>query len=380
VPNIASDNCVGVCIVCDLDGFSGRLIFDDSPVDSVCGNDIYLENPQWIGFVAGSTSISFEIFTSSCTGTNGIQAAITKNCSRTQMLACNVGSPNSANQSIILTASMLNIGQPYQLVIDGVNGAICSYQLVILGGSVYSPETTLPNLVVCPDDLPFVWDEEPNTIINAPGTYNLISSKYDNQYECDSIVKQTIIVKPYQAINYETYTLCPSDCITIDNETFCEEGDYEIHYQTPDGCDSVRYIVIEKLVVEAIAQQPDTLTCLRRLVTLNGNASTNAVGCTYRWENSLGETISNIKTAVVSDAGIYKLIVGRPLGANICYDTASVNVISIQIYPTAFVTLPAPITCSNLQTQLMGSGSSGPQFSFVWETPIGGNIVAGAIH
>jgi hypothetical protein len=378
VPNIVADNCVSSCIVCDLDGFTGRLINDASPLDSICGNSIYLENPQWVGFVAGSTAITFQIFSSFCTSTQGIQAAITKNCGTT-MIACNAGSSNSANQSLVITATMLTIGKPYQLVIDGYNGAICSYQVTILGGSVYAPVTTLPDKVVCPEDLPFVWNEEPNTVINAPGTYNLTSSAYENQYACDSLVKQTITVMPYQNINYETYLLCPSACVTIDNHTYCEEGDYEIHYQTAAGCDSVRYIVFEKLIVEAVIQQPDTLTCLHRTVILNGNASTNATGCTYRWENSAGTIISTVKTAFVTEPGIYKLILGRPLNATtICYDTAAVNVISTQVYPTAAVAIPPPITCSNLQVQLMGSGSTGPQYSFEWETPIGGTIIAGA--
>jgi hypothetical protein len=70
------------------------------------------------------------------------------------------------------------------------------------------PPTQKPKVVFCPEDLPYIWDEEPFNVINNPGTYFLTSTTYDSYLGCDSVVKQTIEVKFPTTTNIGTKYIC----------------------------------------------------------------------------------------------------------------------------------------------------------------------------
>ncbi len=122
-----------------------------------------IENNQWIRFFAceSTVTIGFEIF--SCAGTftgTGIQAEIfeTSDCiSFNSVSDCYSTSDASAGT---LTATGLEAGQSYYLMVDGWAGDICQYQINVLSGIDTDPPTpqeVSPGeisgpTVVCPDE------------------------------------------------------------------------------------------------------------------------------------------------------------------------------------------------------------------------------------
>ncbi|MEL6276438.1 MAG: hypothetical protein AAFU03_15160, partial [Bacteroidota bacterium] len=68
--------CAEACIICDIDGFTGRNSSTDpgeAPPDFCT---FIVHNGQWIGFIAGSTDISIELSVSNCEQGFGLELGI----------------------------------------------------------------------------------------------------------------------------------------------------------------------------------------------------------------------------------------------------------------------------------------------------------------
>ncbi|MBV6654274.1 MAG: hypothetical protein KI786_10985, partial [Mameliella sp.] len=65
--------CAEACVICDIDGFTGR---HESEIPGVLPDDFctfIVHNAQWIAFQAGSTDLSIELSVSGCTLGNGLE-------------------------------------------------------------------------------------------------------------------------------------------------------------------------------------------------------------------------------------------------------------------------------------------------------------------
>jgi hypothetical protein len=134
--------CSQSCIYCDFTGFTdinNQFLPVGTPV-TVCLGAITLENPRWYGFVAGSANLTIGVEYISCNGTDGLQAAVLKDCSLP--VACLPG-PNpdlgSLGGAFTIPLSGLTVGAPYQLVLDGLNGEVCQYELSVVDGTITPP-------------------------------------------------------------------------------------------------------------------------------------------------------------------------------------------------------------------------------------------------
>ncbi|MES2763413.1 MAG: T9SS type A sorting domain-containing protein [Bacteroidota bacterium] len=104
-----------------------------SPLSSVfCGS---IENNSWYYFVATTTSVSFPITSvSGCTSSYGIQAQVyavtqtTLGCCSSFTSVSNCFNP-ATNTTGTVTATGLNIGQTYMLMVDGNSGNVCNYTI-----------------------------------------------------------------------------------------------------------------------------------------------------------------------------------------------------------------------------------------------------------
>lgn len=242
------------------------------------------------------------------------------------------------------------------------------------------PATVLSERTLCYEELPFEWEEEPNTSIVFPGTYNLTSAVYTSYLGCDSVVKQKIIAKPRKQKTLPLSRLCEGDCIEVNGSPYCDAGTYQEVATAADGCDSTVNFTIVRIANKAVVQQkPDTLTCARTSVNLTSNGSTprsNTV--TYNWINSAGQTVGTTDTVAVSAPGVYSLIVSSVGAGKYCRDTALVTVIGSTAVPNANAGAPKLLTCAITQVDLQGSGSSGSNFTYLWTASPGGNIVSGS--
>ncbi len=133
---VPGDLCPQAPILCvDIDGYCDSL--DANNINQTfpgCPSNA-LNNDEWLGFIAGSTTITMQVTMSNCEGTNGqfgMQAAIYQG-------SC--GGPAVATQcecvttNFTLSSSNFIIGQGYYLVLDGCAGDICDYSIDIISGS-----------------------------------------------------------------------------------------------------------------------------------------------------------------------------------------------------------------------------------------------------
>ena len=70
--------CAEACIICDIDGFTGR---HESDVVGVLPDDfctVVVHNAQWIAFQAASTDLTIRLTVSNCERGNGLELAIYK--------------------------------------------------------------------------------------------------------------------------------------------------------------------------------------------------------------------------------------------------------------------------------------------------------------
>ncbi|TNE58739.1 MAG: T9SS type A sorting domain-containing protein [Bacteroidetes bacterium] len=241
------------------------------------------------------------------------------------------------------------------------------------------PITNLPDLEICFEELPFFWPEEPFTIIAAPGTYTLTSTPYQSYLGCDSTVRQKIIARPRKFKILPPVWLCKDDCFTIGGFEFCDGGTYTENIPSVDGCDSLVTFTIVKIPAHAAVLPPDTLTCRDPETVLMADSTiTTGNTVTYTWLNAEGDTISTTTSATVDDAGPYYFVVSNYGGGVFCADTAVVTVPVDQDPPVADAGPNRVLNCSQPLTQLQGSGSMGPDFTYLWLAFNGGNIVSGA--
>lgn len=388
--------CFQSCIYCDLNGVTdiNNATLPPGTLQSVCFGNILLENPRWYGFVAGTTTIVFQIKPTSCSGPDGLEAAVISGCTTT--VTCSPGIPGNAGNPIIMIATGLTVGNAYQLVVDGYLGQVCNYTINILNGSTVPPPLgpigaitglnhvcpnatvqykipavanaisytwtappgssinggsnlltlpasagtmvdvkfgtlggnicvtasnacgtpvstcypvsvtplpihDIPDAVVCFEELPYTWPEQPNTVIGAPGTYTLVSTPYASYLGCDSIVRQKVKILPYKVKNLAPIFLCPGDCFNINGNSYCETGSFQETLTTANGCDSLVNFSVTIIPVHAVIQTPDTITCAKPTVPLTSVGSTPVTNTVkYHWYNPSGQLISTTTTATAT--------------------------------------------------------------------------------
>jgi gliding motility-associated-like protein len=106
----------------------------DTPGNLATVLNCSIENNQWLSFVPCEDSVAFTLSVSNCSATGGMEFAVlrTFNCQNFSVVAnCQTIAPGSFG---ILEVSNLQIGDTYYLMVDGVNGDACNWQINSLFG------------------------------------------------------------------------------------------------------------------------------------------------------------------------------------------------------------------------------------------------------
>ena len=267
-------NGTGTGFVCDLEGFcysTANVPQLNPPLGFCTGSNFVLNNPIWFSFYVNSTGmIDIDIYPSNCNG--GIQWAIYQECgSLYTPLACQ-GPPIPADQPFNISVT----AQPNQLVflvIDGANGATCTYEFDVNEGldAVYVEPATNTSLsggnIFCPgaaasfsfSGFQFATDYEwsfDGSVINsngatanynipdnmAPGTYQLCASGVN---DCDEIGESlcwdiTILPEPEVFVDRE---VCTGDQTIYYGNSY-SAGSYDFVIQGPGSCDTTHYLTV----------------------------------------------------------------------------------------------------------------------------------------
>ncbi|MEI7596026.1 MAG: gliding motility-associated C-terminal domain-containing protein [Bacteroidota bacterium] len=134
----AGDLCSNAAAICDFSGYCGNTssYYQIDIPTGFCDNCSSLftgsiENNSWLKFVASSSTASFDVNTTQCTGT-GVQMGIYSSsspCSGNWTLHSDITYTGNAQNSFTITASNLVAGNTYYIMIDGYNGAVCNYEV-----------------------------------------------------------------------------------------------------------------------------------------------------------------------------------------------------------------------------------------------------------
>ncbi len=275
-----SSTCAAACIVCNLDGFAsynegsggGQL------PPGYCTFSVH--HAEWIGFIAGSTSLSFELSVSNCSGNSGLEAGIYEgiDCQNFSLISnCETDIIN--NTTVTMTTNVpLVIGQYYWLVMDSNGGPACDFSINVTAGSTTAPApAAIPAIngptVICPG-LSVNY-----SIAAVPGGPNVnwevnnqpVGSGLSLDYQFPSAGNYQVCVEASNVCNppvslcttvvvasipptAATEIICLGDCFQApDGTPLCSPGVFSITLENWQGCDSLVNYTIQ------VIQPPTTL-------------------------------------------------------------------------------------------------------------------------
>ncbi|MCC7466439.1 MAG: hypothetical protein IT261_09230, partial [Saprospiraceae bacterium] len=139
----SGDNC-GSPIICEnLDGYCNTINNNNQSRPFPCCPGWTLNNDEWFGFFAGTTTISIQITPANCSpgGQQGLQGGIYD--------ACPPGNPGNGwcndnamdlqcsctEDPFTLTSTDFVVGEVYWIVLDGCSGNVCDYSIDVTQGS-----------------------------------------------------------------------------------------------------------------------------------------------------------------------------------------------------------------------------------------------------
>jgi gliding motility-associated-like protein len=371
------DTCPLAPVLCtNLDGYCDTLgninVVQNFPG---CPSNV-LNNDEWFGFVAGTTTIALLITPSDCQGTPGgqfgVQGAILEGGCSGSAIATQCG---CTTNPFTLTASNFIVGQTYYVVFDGCAGDICAFTVNVTQGSTIPSPPATPAFItgptqVCPgsvaqytvpnpDDATYTWSlngvppnvgtilgPNPNGDItvawNSEGTATICvlasNGCFNNPVPaCITVTSQNIPQTD------EYYDLCIGDCLTCAGQTLCAPGEYPVALLNYLGCDSV--------VVCHITGIPFIQTDNGQ-ITMCGPATYEVCGTNY------------------SSSGIYTTTCTNWQG---CDSTVLADVAIFD--PQANILPPASLDCSPGSTVILNGVNStfalvpGGQTLFLWAGP-----------
>ena len=143
-PPTMTSFCMDACIICDIDGFTGRhesTIVGEAPPGFAGECTFVAHNMQWIAFIAGSVDLSVALSVSNCNQGLGLEFGLYKgiNCQDYQRISnCFGGAAGivgPGDTGVITNTEPLVIGQYYFIVMDGGLGDNCDWTFSVLEGS-----------------------------------------------------------------------------------------------------------------------------------------------------------------------------------------------------------------------------------------------------
>ena len=137
-------------------------------------------------------------------------------------------------------------------------------------------------------------------------------------------------------------------------------------------------VLADTNVVVAVANAPDTLSCVVNDVTLNANGSSSSGSLSYVWTTINGMISGGQGTPnpTVSSAGTYQLLLTNISNGCSAIDFATVEQNTAP--PAISINPPDTLTCVVLSLTIQGQNSNpAGNFSYLWTANSGGNISAG---
>ncbi len=283
---VLSSTCDNACVLCyEFDG----LTFNNSITDlgeappGFCAPQLH--NTQWVGFVAGSSSITIDVTVFNCNNGDGLQIGIytTSDCNGYSLVSnCEEQVPPGTTT---FTAPNTIPGAIYFVVVDGYSGDICDFTVDVTSGIAEAPDVVgTANIIVPPAMCPggtypftstgvtgagiFEWTLEGNvigynpeeaiTMPDAPGTYEICVTP-SNPCNTGAQACTQVNVEALPDIDLGLITICQGDVFTSDGFDFSTPGPHSYTISTPEGCD--QGYTLELALTAPVYHEIDTTIC-----------------------------------------------------------------------------------------------------------------------
>lgn len=268
-PDAMTSTCLDACVVCDIDGFTGRnnLTVQGQTFSGFCTTIFH--NMSYIAFIAGTENLTINVSVSNCTIGRGIEVGIFESLdciTFSPVTDCNTDVPANGNATFENTTPLV-IGQHYYLIMDGSMGDICNWTFNVIEGSTLVGDLTTSGIIegsqeICPSlsttysttvevgatlfdwtlngveqssDLPII-----DITFPSDGIYELCVTASN---VCDEAPPScTTINVISQEPTYLVETICANDCIEVAGQILCESGQHELVVTLSNGCDSLVYL------------------------------------------------------------------------------------------------------------------------------------------
>lgn len=294
-PASMQPTCLESCVICDIDGFTGRNedvgVIGQSP-PGFCTSVVH--HMQWIGFIAGTTNLKISIKPSNCKENRGLEVGLyeSNDCVTFQRVSeCDTDIlPNSTK--IFTNTVPLTVGKHYYFVMDGNNDDVCDYVIKVVEGSTkVEPLESAPQFTgsatLC---LGETGDFEVIPLQGAvfydwivDGQKVSTGTKYSNTFTKSGIYnicleasnvcdvspqncRQITVVEPTTTVVKDT--VCFGEYVVIGADTVRNTGHFSIPLNDINGCDSI--IDLSLLVEDKLVQNTSILICQGDSVTFNG--------------------------------------------------------------------------------------------------------------
>ena len=365
-----TSTCLDACVVCDIDGFTGRnnLTIQGQTFPGFCTTIFH--NMSYIAFIAGTENLTLNVSVSNCTINRGIEVGIFESldCQTfTPVTDCNTSvAPNQTTTFSNLVP--LVIGQHYYLIMDGSAGDICDWTFDVVSGStvvgdlntsgiIEGPLENCPELLTTYTTTAEVGATMFNWTLNGVAQNDLnptidITFPTDGNYElcvtasnvCDQAPPSCTTITVSSATTYLVETLCANDCMAVAGESVCESGLYEFVLPLPNGCDST--IFLDLIILPEISSSIDINLCT-------------------------GETFA-IGDNVYSTSGVFVATIPNDAG---CDSTVTLDLTMIDCELTGTIGFTTPICHGDENGTLLFSVDNGiPPFTYDWNNISVSNI------
>lgn len=233
-------------------------------------------------------------------------------------------------------------------------------------------------------------DEEEFATICAPSCYDFHNQTYCNSgtytrnllsaQGCQYTATLYLTVVPVTVKNL-TETICNGECAqTPGFEAYCSQGNYQEHFTTDAGCDSIVNLNLIVLSPVAAIAPPQDITCAQTTIQLSGAGSSTGGGVNYLWTASNGGHIvgnTGSLNILVDQPGDYQLRVCKTGGGVTCCDSAMVTVFSNLAVPNAPAAIAGPASLCQGETATYTATTVVGASSYTWTVPAGVTINSG---
>ena len=264
-PYLMTSTCKEACLICDINGFTGRNTSTVSGEEPPGFCTTTNHNMQWIGFMAGTEDLILEVDVFNCRGRSGLEMGIYEGIDcKNYRLVSNCDGDILPNTTVrLVMKEKLKVGQHYYFVMDGNQGDVCNYKVRVISGSTKVNPLANSGIITGPDTLcensngvysvsnvigavKYEWKLN-GTVLGYGQNVNFSTAKFGDYQLCVQASNACDIAPPECKtirVNQRSFhsvdtSICQGNCVYLKDTTICNAGKYFITYQNFLGCDSL---------------------------------------------------------------------------------------------------------------------------------------------